>query len=424
MEDLSNYIDRESKILVALSGGPDSMYLLEGLREYRRRVPFTLEAAHLHHGLRKEADDDLAFVEDISRRWEIPLHIARVDVKALAEKEGRSVEEAGRIARYRFFRARKKKGGLIALGHHLDDQIETMLLRLIRGTGLDGLCGMKVLEGDLFRPLLSMRKREILEELAEREIPYVLDRSNDEAVYTRNKIRLDLIPVAEAINPRFIDGMASFRERILDDASYLEKAARDHYPNVVHRDELGLYADPSIFNLSRSIRTRLFRLAIESVRGDLKNISYEHIRAVEGLKGAESGKGVDLPGFRVQNSYGKLYFFTETAKEEKAEEVKFEGGEAIFHGHRFVVDGAGDRFIRIEDLEKIRIRARRPGDKIKLEFGHKKIKDLMIDEKIDRRLRDTWPLIVENDEVIWVPGVRKAYRQEDERWKKIVWFPR
>lgn len=146
-------IHKDSKILLALSGGPDSMYLLHRLVEYRREVPFLLEAAHLHHGLRKEADEDLAFVRAICKQWNVTLYEKQMQVADYGKEHKMGVEEAGRLLRYKFFRECKREGGLIALAHHLDDQVETMLLRLIRGTGLEGIGGMAIREGDLFSTL-------------------------------------------------------------------------------------------------------------------------------------------------------------------------------------------------------------------------------------------------------------------------------
>ncbi|MDD7362785.1 MAG: tRNA lysidine(34) synthetase TilS [Firmicutes bacterium] len=418
------YIRADSKILVAFSGGPDSMYLLYRLKTLRKSVPFLLEAAHLHHGLREEADADLSFVEAVCRKWDIPLVVERADVAAYAAEKRMSIEEAGRAMRYRFFRRHKRKGGMIALAHHLDDQVETMLLRLIRGTGLEGIGGMSVRDGDLFRPLLGMTKDDILSALNERKIPYVVDRTNEEAIYSRNKVRLRIIPAAKAINPGFVQVMESFRKMAVEDASYLEEVAEASYRELAGCDASGLYIEDALFDLSPSVKGRVLRKAIAEVRGNLTNISYDHIGSIDELKDAESGKGIDLPGIRVQRSYGKVYIRSVESSESAVDAVSPLETETVWNGHRFVLDEAleGD-FIRIEDPSRVVVRARLPGDRIKLKVGHKKIKDIFIDEKIDRQRRDRWPLVVEDGEVIWVVGLRKAYRQEEDKWQKLVWVP-
>lgn len=416
-------IQKDSKILLALSGGPDSMYLLHRLVEYRKEIPFLLEAAHLHHGLREEAEEDLAFVRRICNEWNVDLIEKRVQVADYAKEHKLGIEEAGRLLRYEFFRRHKREGGMIALAHHLDDQVETMLLRLIRGTGLDGIVGMKVVEGDLFRPLLHMTKKEILDFLDEREIPYVLDHTNDEAIYTRNKVRLDIVPSAESINPNFSSVMESFRSMAVEDEDYLKSVARNYYEEnkEARKGEVVLKID--LFSLHPSIWSRVLRLGIEEVRGDLKNISYEHIRSLEVLKSAETGKGVDLPGLRITKSYGEIIIAKDREEAPFLDHVILKNGAAEFNGHRFLLDGEGVDGIRVQDPEAVRIRTRRPGDRIRLKVGSKKLKDIFIDEKIERSKRDRWPVVEEDGEIIWVVGLRKSVRQEEKEWKKLMWTP-
>ena len=423
MEDLfEGIIHENSRVLVAFSGGPDSMYLLYCLKEYKKRRPFELKAAHLHHGLRETADRDMAFAEDICKRWDVPLIVERVDAKAYARKNKLGMEEAGRELRYDFFRRNKAPGGLIALAHHLDDQVETMLLRLIRGTGLKGMEGMKVLEGDLFRPLLSMTKKEILSALAEKNIPYVVDETNLEPIYSRNRVRLSIVPEAEAINPAFPRVMASFRTMAEEDESYLAQEAEKVY-GALAREAKGIVTlDNDVFRAPDALRRRAFRLAIEKVKGHVKNTGYDHIAAIDELELARTGKGLDLPGLRVEKTYGGIAFFVPKKEVRSEAEVALNEGRAVFEGHRFYL-GDGEDFIYVKDPSAVRIRTRRPGDVIRLKVGRKKVKDVFIDEKIDRRRRDHWPIVTEAGEVVWVVGLRKAERQEEKSWQKLAWIP-
>lgn len=422
MVPFDDIIHRDSHILVALSGGPDSMYLLHLLKAYKEKVPFDLRAAHLHHGLRETADRDQAFVEAVCREWSVPLVAERADVGAYARENKLGTEEAGRILRYDFFSRHKAPGGLIALAHHLDDQVETMLLRLIRGTGLRGMEGMKVLEGDLFRPLLSLTKEEIVAALEENHIPYVVDETNLEPTYSRNRVRLNMVPEAEAINPGFRRAMATFRTMAEEDEGYLSREAEKIYEALVRESSLGVSIDEEIFSAPDALRRRVFRMAIESVKGHVKNIGYEHIVSIDELIEAQTGKGVDLPGLRVERSYDEIIFFTARAGTEHVDDVKLIDGEAEFMGHRFYL-GEGEDFIYVKDPTRVIIRTRRPGDAIRLKVGRKKIKDVFIDAKINRKLRDSWPVVAEGDEVIWVVGLRKAYRQEEKSWQKLAWIP-
>ena len=415
-------IHKDSKILLALSGGPDSMYLLHRLVEYRREVPFLLEAAHLHHGLRKEADEDLAFVRAICKQWNVTLYEKQMQVADYGKEHKMGVEEAGRLLRYKFFRECKREGGLIALAHHLDDQVETMLLRLIRGTGLKGMAGMNVLEGDLFRPLLSMTKEAILSALAEKNIPYVLDETNFEPTYSRNRLRLSIVPEMKAINPAFDRVMASFRMMAEEDESYLSKEAIKLYAALAREDNGSVFFDEAIFRAPDALRRRAFRLGIEKVRGHVKNISYEHIAAIDELEHTQTGKGLDLPGLRVEKSYGTVAFFIPEEESKIEAEAKLVDGKAEFMGHRFYL-GDGEDFIYVKDPADVVIRSRRPGDVIRLNVGRKKVKDVFIDAKIERRRRDRWPVVTEAGEVVWVVGLRKAERQEEKSWQKLAWIP-
>lgn len=422
LELFEGVVKENSHILVALSGGPDSMYLLYLLKNARDEIPFDLQAAHLHHGLRETADRDLAFVERVCDAWGIPLVTKRVDVSAVAREKKCGTEEAGRIVRYAFFRRHKAPGGLIALAHHLDDQVETMLLRLIRGTGLRGMEGMKVLEGDVFRPLLSMTKDEILRELEKNRIPYVVDETNLETTYSRNRVRWNIVPEAERINPRFQRVMESFSAMAREDEDYLSQRSEELYDRLAKKRRDGVQLDDAVYDAPDAVRRRVFRRAIEQVKGSVKNIGYDHIRSIDMLQKAETGTGIDLPGVRVERSYGRVAFTIKESLQKTEEEVTLQDGAAEFFGHRFYI-GDGEEFVYVKDPAAVRIRTRRAGDVIALKVGHKKLKDLFIDEKIDRRLRDSWPVVLEGEQVIWVVGLRKAYRQEEKTWQKLAWIP-
>lgn len=422
MVPFDDIIHRDSHVLVALSGGPDSMYLLYLLKAYKEKVSFDLRAAHLHHGLRETADRDQAFVEAVCREWGVPLVAERADVIAYARENKLGTEEAGRILRYDFFRRNKAPGGLIALAHHLDDQVETMLLRLIRGTGLRGMEGMKVLEGDLFRPLLSLTKEEIVAALEENHIPYVVDETNLEPTYSRNRVRLNMVPEAEAINPGFRRAMATFRAMAEEDEGYLSRETEKIYGSLAHESPLGVSIDEEIFSAPDALRRRVFRMAIERIKGHVKNMGYEHIVSIDELKVAQTGKGVDLPGLRVERSYDEIIFSSPRSESKDVDEVTLIDGEAEFMGHRFYL-GEGEDFIYVKDPSRVSIRTRRPGDVIRLKVGRKKLKDVFIDAKINRKLRDSWPVVLEGDEVVWVVGLRKAYRQEEQSWQKLTWIP-
>lgn len=215
-----------SRVLCALSGGADSMCLLHMLSQ---RKDLSLTAAHFNHQLRgPESDEDEAFVRDVCARWGIPLTVDRGDVGALAQREGLSTEEAGRILRYAFLEeaARKEGCDLIATAHNADDNAEAMLLSLIRGTGLAGLSGIPPRRGNIVRPLLSFTRSEILAYLEEHNIPHREDSSNADEAYARNRLRAQVMPVLRQLNPRASEHILQTARRVRELDDGLEEEAR------------------------------------------------------------------------------------------------------------------------------------------------------------------------------------------------------
>lgn len=243
-------------VLVALSGGADSAALLLGLFELLKDGRIArLCAAHLHHGIRgADADADEAFSHGLCESLGVPFYAQRADIPAIAASEGISVELAARNARYAFLRRTKNALGLdvIALGHHRDDQAETLLLHLLRGAGTDGLAGMRVRSGDLIRPLLYTDKADILAYLDAKGQPYCTDATNFSTDVTRNKIRLTVLPAMETVNPSAKRALSEAAARVAEDADYLNRLT-DHALEDCGTDRQKLAA------LDRPIRLRVIR---------------------------------------------------------------------------------------------------------------------------------------------------------------------
>ncbi len=247
--------DRDG-VLVALSGGADSVaLLLELLRLQRNRIVSRVEAAHLHHGIRgKDADEDAAFVCSLCKRLGVPLTSERVDVPELAKETGVSLELAARNVRYAFLERVRIARSLdcIAVGHHRDDQAETLLLHLLRGSGTDGLAGMRLRSDRLIRPLLFTDKSAILTFLAEQGQDYRTDASNYETDATRNRIRLNVLPVLESINPSVKKALSDASAHIAEDSAYLNGIA-EHEAGRCGADR------NKLLSLPRPIRMRVLR---------------------------------------------------------------------------------------------------------------------------------------------------------------------
>lgn len=221
------------RVLCAFSGGADSAALLTLLYRYSLAHPdhFSLAAAHVHHGIRgDEADRDAAFCADFCRERNIPFFALSVDVPSYAKVHKIGLEEAARVLRYAELRHVCDGEGydFVATAHNATDQLETVLMHLIRGSGIDGLCGMREQNGDVIRPLLSVPKAEILSFCRQEEIPYVTDSTNFDPHYTRNYLRSDLIPLLRRCNPRIEDAAVTLTRALCSDRDYLEQLADAH----------------------------------------------------------------------------------------------------------------------------------------------------------------------------------------------------
>lgn len=252
-------VTQDNGVLVALSGGADSVALLLELSQLQKNgVISRLEAAHLHHGIRgKEADADAAFVCALTERLGIPVTVERADVPKIAEEEGISTELAARNARYAFLERVRKDRNLdcIAIGHHRDDQAETLLLHLLRGSGTDGLCGMRVRAGRLIRPMLYTDKAAILAYLDARGQDYCTDATNFETFATRNRIRLTVMPALETVNPAAKRALSEAAAHIAEDVDFLNALA-DEAEKTCGRDRRKLLALPKPIRL-RVLKRRL-----------------------------------------------------------------------------------------------------------------------------------------------------------------------
>lgn len=306
-------IRKGERVVVAVSGGPDSVALLYSLLSLREDIGFDLAACHLDHGFRgEESRKDARFVADLCSSVGVPCEIESEDVPALMVQLGVGPEEAGRIARYRFFDKTAARLGAhrVALGHTMDDQAETVLMRLIRGSGLDGLSGIPPVRGIYIRPLLYTTRSDIEQYCRSLGVEPRIDRTNLEPVYFRNQVRLEIVPLLERWNPRLKEILGGTAERLREDASYLEYLAREALDRLEEggargrHDEheesgLGLRREEFVA-LPRALQRWVLRAAAREVAGDraaVDPLGFTHVEAVIGL--AETGRegaSLDLPG--------------------------------------------------------------------------------------------------------------------------------
>lgn len=304
-------LPRDGCVLCAVSGGADSMCLLNWLVELSAKYGCTVAAAHFNHGLRgAQADRDEQFVRDFCAKKNIPCYCGRGDVAAVAAEYGWSVEEAGRNLRYRFLQETAKEIGAlrIATAHHMSDDAETVLLNLIRGSGLTGLCGIAPVRDIFIRPLLDTPLSEIAEYLIARGIPWVHDESNDSIQYTRNRIRREVLPLLREMNPKMDETLHQMATLLRREDAYLRKVAQRTCADMkrgagcvsLRRDELT--------DLPPAMQARVVRHMLDELGASKKDISARHVQAVLDLAAHSGPKAqLSLPRGIVAHNAGEWF---------------------------------------------------------------------------------------------------------------------
>lgn len=284
-------LPRGGLVLCAVSGGRDSMALLHYLCSRREAEGFALAAAHFNHCLRPGADRDEAFVRTVCRDWGIPLAVGRGDVRAFARETGRSLEDAARVLRYRFLEAEADRLGAarIAVAHHRRDNAETVLLHLLRGSGLRGLGGMAPVRGRIVRPFLDTDRAAIEDYIRDNSVPYVEDETNSDPRYTRNRLRLEVLPLLEEIAPGCGDRVARMAELLRVEEVYLEDQAEALLPPEDGADSVTLAATV-LLGQEEAIRRRLVRAIARRLGVELTTAQTEAALALG------TGGCLDLPG--------------------------------------------------------------------------------------------------------------------------------
>jgi len=427
-------------VLIALSGGGDSVCLLHVLLALRERLHLRIFAAHYNHQLRgAESMRDEAFVRDLCERLDVPLTTASGDVAAEAKRTGRSIEETARAMCYAFLEQSSEKVGAhkIATGHHADDNAETVLLHLTRGAGLRGLTGIPPKRGQIVRPLLATSRQEILEYLAYFGQDFVEDGTNQDTIYRRNAIRHLVMPVLQEQNPNLLQAISRQSEILRRDASYLDKLAMETFAELRGhcrgelcspagcktdlQQEVGLPAK-ALLDLDLAISTRVVALAIQTAGGEAEEV---HIRQVlELAQNAKPSAKADLRGLVVRREYDRLIFTSQTkALVPFTPRILPPEGTILIPeaGIRLrVLPKSSEKEAEIPTFlfqsasicGKITIRPRQVGDSMRLNAagGTKTIKKLMIECKIPAHKRDILPVFSDDLGVIAVFGIGTCVR--------------
>lgn len=427
-----NLIEKNDRILAAVSGGCDSVALLDVLCRLCQQYGIELYAAHVHHGLRETADRDAAFVEALCREKGVLCFTKHADVAAYAKEHNLSEELAGREIRYTFFRklCKEQQIGKIATAHHKNDAAESICMHLIRGSGLAGLCGIPYARQDgVIRPLLGVEKTEIQQYCRERQLAWVEDETNQEPKYQRNQIRLKLIPEIQKLNPNFVETVTRNAEILAAEENFLHKAAMKAYIETVADFEIDL---GKFQGLEEVLQRRVVQILYQNFQKAPQQLSAVHIAAVLSLaNGNASGSRIELPdGVDARVSYGKLFF------EKRIEKVEYDIALPI--GERIKIpqtnaeiqitpcNDAGKNtktkiYCTLPEEAQLHLRTRRQGDwfyPVGM-AGRKKLSDYFTDMKIPRPRRDKIPLLFAGDDLVWVIGYRTDKRFFFQKDKKI-----
>ncbi|SFR71717.1 tRNA lysidine(34) synthetase TilS [Anaeromicropila populeti] len=449
-------LSEEDGVVLGVSGGADSVCLFFIMLELKKVYHLRLVVVHVNHGIRGEAaKEDEEYVKELCQKENVIFECVCEDVRKLAEQNGMSEEEAGRHVRYEAFQRACKKYGCnkIAVAHNKNDQGETVLFHLCRGSGLKGLTGMEPVRNNILRPLLIVERMEIEEYLEKRNIRYRIDTTNFETIYTRNKIRLELIPyLTNHINQQSLAHIIETANMLREVEVFVENYADTFFEMFVTQEkEAFIIPLPEFERENIVVQRAVIRKIYLLLAKKLKDIQFTHINSVIALLGKETGKKITLPyGMEGVRGYTELKIQKrKPVKKKEVSCVKIE--EITSFNQKFIFEDKVIEFRLIEgeeldeikrkkihvipkndytkwfDYDKIKntvlLRGRKPGDFfcINQKGNRKKLKEFLIEEKIPSEKRDSIQLLADGNHIMWIIGFRiSEYYKVSERTQRIL----
>ena len=428
-------------VVAGVSGGSDSMALLFALWDLREFYPDTdVVVSHVNHGLRgAESDEDTEFVREAARQLGFSFECVQVNTESFRKKRGLSLEDAARELRYGFFNdiLAKRSAQKIATAHTLNDQAETVIMRLIRGSGSQGLAGIRPLVGNIIRPLINVTKLEAREYLQSKGVSWREDSTNSSDEFLRNRIRNELVPLLESYNPAVEQVLSRVAAVCAAEADFISAEGERRFSKIARVVGGGVLGDTEKFLCQPpAIRFSVMRKSILAVKGDLNSVSAKHLFSIdEVVRSGEPSAEVDLPGGVVFHAGHGVFFFAreENFRKFPPTEIKGHGTHRVSQDLEVAVEltddvslwGAPDvgYFSPQKVGFPITLRSFSEGDRfVPLGMrGAKKLKDFFIDEKIPRFLRKKVPVFETRDGIIWLGGLRTDNRFRADK-RKGPWF--
>lgn len=448
MDKVRAFIDRHgllskgATVIVGVSGGPDSLALLHVFLSLRDEWKLRLVAAHVDHMFRgRESEEEMEFVKHFCAEHRILCETAQIDVPAFQRRTGLGAQEAARNCRYRFFAelVKKHQAQYVAVGHHGDDQVETILMRLVRGSTGKGYAGIPAKRpfhgGYLIRPFLAISRADIEEYCEKAGLAPRRDPSNEKDDYTRNRFRRYIIPLLKQENPRLHERFQQYSEMMAEDERFLEELAIDALNKVMEKqhNEVVLHLRPFLA-LPRPLQRRVLQLLLlrlyDAVPAALTFVHIGHILML--CERVRPSGQIDLPkGLKAIRSYDRCLFTFGVQSGAPSYQLDLPvpallplptGGAIVSEFREHYPKGrlGNDSFVVDPDAVSLplRVRTRREGDRMVLKGtgGTKKIKEIFIEAKVPRTERDGWPIVEDADgRILWVPGLKKSAFEAEDR---------
>ncbi len=423
---LNNLLKENDTIVVATSGGPDSMCLLSILNNLKDKYKLQIICAHVNHGLRQESNDEKKFVENYCVINNLIFEYMKID----SYTKDKFSENEGRSKRYAFFQElmNKYNAKYLFTAHHGDDLIETIMMRIVRGSNLKGYIGIKLINNNIVRPLLFVDKKEIVKYLNEHHISYVTDKSNDDESYTRNRYRKQLLPFLKNEDPNVHLKFLKFSEELEEYNNYVNKIVKQKIDKIYKKNRLNIQ---ELLKEDKFIVKKIIEyVIIEIQRENIFNINDRQLNEILKLLNNKSNKKINLANnYIARVSYDELII----EKEKDMSNYCYILNDEVNIQNNIIKiveksDEKSNFVLRIDSKEiklPLMVRNIQNGDKIRVKNlnGTKKVNDIFIDNKIDNSKRLSYPLVTDSDNtIIWIPGLKKSNldKEIDEKYDIIL----